>query len=234
MPVPTTSAFNLPIDDIIDAAYQRAFGEQTTGYDLQTANRNLGLLFQEFQSRGDSLWTIEQASVAMTIAQAGQYTFPATVVDVREMWTRDITAASSDDLTIARIPRATYELIPSKSDPGRTYQAYIDRQRDAPIANFYPVVNVDNTYLFVYSYVRRLYDVGSDYTQNVDAPVRWLPTIIAGLAWYTARDNKKKLGKEWVDDLHTDFEAAYFTSANEDSDASPTRIEVDASAYFGR
>lgn len=244
MTSPTTAIFNLPIDDVIDQAYGRVFGEDQTGYDLRSANINLSLLFQEFQVRGDPLWKIEQYDFPIMAADGGVYTLPENIVDIREMWLQDLTLTPpGDDLTIARIPRATYELIPNKKDPGRSYQAYVDRQRDAPIVKLYPVVNTDNNYQFYYSAVTRLYDIGTDYTQNIDTPVRWLPTVISGLAWYVARNNRIKLAKllnsaadakALIDDLHVDFEACYATSSIEDSDSSPTRIEVDASAYFGR
>lgn len=234
MTVSSTSTFNLTIDDVIDRAYARALGEETTGYDLRAARINLNLLMQDFQVRGTPLWAIELDSINPMLIDTKQYTLDADVVDILDCWTRDLTNASNpDDLIVSRINRDSYAMIPNKDDPGRSYQFYLDRQRDAPVANLYPVVNVASTYALFFYKVRRLYDVG-DYSNTMDIPVRWLPALISGLAWYVGRERRKQLGKPWVDDLHKDFEADYVHAANEDVDDAPVRIEIDASAYFGR
>lgn len=242
MTVTGTAAFNLTLDEIIDQAYSRALGEDVVGYDLRSAAINLGLLLQTIQVRGQPLWAMEVTAItaSMMIVDAGSYTLAADTVDVADVFTRDITLATpGDDLIVSRIPWTTYNMIPNKQDPGRSYQYLLDRQRDAPVMKLYPVVNVDSKYALYARRIRRLYDAASfpsagGYTNYIDAPVRWLPTIISGLAWYLARGRRKQLGKEWIDDLHVDFEADYNQAAMEDSDSSPTRLEVDASSYFGR
>lgn len=234
-----TATFNLQIDDILTLGIERAFGEETSGYELRKGAIQLNLLLQEFQTRGNPMWCREVVAIKnpIMIADAGSYTLDASIVDVVGMWTRNITTTPvSDDLIVALIPQATYDLIPNKSDPGRSYQYMIDKQRDQFVIYLYPVVNVDSMYALYARCVRRLQDAlgsANDYTVNLDIPARWLPTIIAGVGWYVARDRRKLLGAEWVEEKHEEFEACYAQAASNDTDAAPTRLEVDASAYFG-
>ncbi len=238
MAVSSTSTFNLTIDEIIDRAMARCFGEQMDGYDLRAAKTSLNLFMQELQTRGVNLWTVQENVVivaSMAVAD-NDITLDASIVDILDLWTRDATTPTApDDLPVTRIPRATYAMIPNKLDPGRSYQYHLDRQRDAGVIYLYPVNNIASTYSLMANVVRRLYDVGdtaTGYLNNVDAPVRFLPTIIAGLAWEISKDHRKKLGEKWVNDLHTDFEAKFYLATNEDTDNAPTRIEVDATVYF--
>ena len=63
---------------------------------------------------------------------------------------------------------------------------WINRQREAPVINFWPVPDGADTYTFVYYYLRRIFDVGDSASNNADVPVRFLPALIAGLAFHIA------------------------------------------------
>ena len=66
-----TSTFNLDIDEIIEEAFERAgLGRAFSGSDFRTARRSLNLLSQEFANRGINLWTVEDATQALTSGTA--------------------------------------------------------------------------------------------------------------------------------------------------------------------
>ena len=77
-----TSTFNLDIDEIIEEAYERAgLGRAYSGQDFKTARRSLNLLGQEFANRGINLWTVEDATQALTNGTS-VYTLPADTVSI--------------------------------------------------------------------------------------------------------------------------------------------------------
>ena len=187
MAVTETTAFNLDIGEICEEAFERAGLELRTGYDLRTARRSLDLLCIEWQNRGLNLWTITKGTKVLTQGTS-QYTLGSDVVDLIEYTIRtdDGDADRQNDIPITRISNSTYSTLPSKLTQGRPIQLWIDRQRDAPILNFWPVPDGADTYTFVYYYLRRLYDVGDSASYNADVPIRFLPALIAGLAFHIA------------------------------------------------
>ena len=76
--------FDLDIADIIEEAYERCGLEVRTGYDAKTARRSLNIMFAEWANRGVNLWTVKQATQALTAGTA-TYTFDATYTDLLEV-----------------------------------------------------------------------------------------------------------------------------------------------------
>ena len=58
--------------------------EVRTGYDAKTARRSLNIMFAEWANRGVNLWTVKQATQALTSSTA-TYTFDATYTDLLEV-----------------------------------------------------------------------------------------------------------------------------------------------------
>jgi hypothetical protein len=231
MTVSGTSAFTLDFAEIIDRAYARVAGEDTTGYDQKAARINLQLLFQELQMRNVNLWTVVLDTQVLTQGDV-DYTFGADVVDFLEMSVRDTSQSTLTDLPIERISRAEYEGITDKLTEGQPVKLFLDRQRDAPVGYIYQAPN-STTWTLRYWYIRRMYDVGV-YTNTADVPVRWLPTIVSGLAYYVGRERRAKLGIEFVRELRDEYERDYGIAIAEDADGSAMRVQPDLSSYFGR
>ena len=61
-----TTSFDLSIDDLIEEAFERCGIRGMNGYQLKSARRSLNLLFLDWANRGLNLWTIEQATYAIT------------------------------------------------------------------------------------------------------------------------------------------------------------------------
>ena len=178
-----TTAFNMDFTEIAEEAWERAGREMRSGYDLRTARRSMNLMTIEWQNRGLNLWTIDEGTVSLT-SGTSQYTLPADTVDLLEQVIRTGSGSTQQDLTINRISVSTYASIPNKTTTGRPIQFWIERLVDAPRINVWPVPD-SNDYTFKYWRMRRIEDAGSG-VQTADMPFRFLPCLVAGLAYHIA------------------------------------------------
>ena len=103
--------FDLDVAEIIEEAYERCGMEVRTGYDAKTARRSLNLMFADWANRGLNLWTVTQATQALTSGTAS-YTFSSNFTDLLDVVIRD---SSSTDFSISRISRSEYLNIPNKT-----------------------------------------------------------------------------------------------------------------------
>tara|TARA_R110000796_G_scaffold38179_5_gene96267 strand:+ start:294 stop:983 length:690 start_codon:yes stop_codon:yes gene_type:complete len=181
-----TTTFNMDFTEIAEEAWERAGREMRSGYDLRTARRSMNLLTIEWQNRGVNLWTIEEGSVNL-IEGTSQYTLAEDTIDLLDhvIRTNSGNASTQSDLTINRISVSTYASIPNKLTKSRPIQVWIDRQRDAPILNLWPVPDKSDTYVLRYWRIRRIQDAGSG-VQTADMNYRFLPCLVAGLAYNIA------------------------------------------------
>mgnify|MGYP003625004683 FL=1 len=181
-----TTAFNMDFTEIAEEAWERAGREMRSGYDLRTARRSMNLLTIEWQNRGINMWTIDSGTVNL-VAGTAQYDLPADTIDLLEQSIRTGAGNTStqSDLTCSRVSVSTYSSIPNKLTQGRPIQVWIERLRDAPRINVWPVPDLSNTYTFVYYRLRRIEDAGAG-VQTADANFRFLPALVSGLAYYIA------------------------------------------------
>ena len=186
MATSNTTAFDMDFTEIAEEAWERAGREMRSGYDLRTARRSMNLLTIEWQNRGINLWTIEEGTVTLTKSSA-QYTLPADTVDLIEQVVRTNAGntTTQSDITLNRIGVSTFASIPNKLTEGRPIQMWIDRQRDAPVLNLWPVPDKNDTYTVVYWRIRRIQDAGRG-GQTADMNFRFLPCLVAGLAYNIA------------------------------------------------
>jgi len=178
-----TTAFNMDFTEIAEEAWERAGREMRSGYDLRTARRSMNLMTIEWQNRGINLWTIDEGTVSL-VSGTAQYTLPSDTVDLLEQVIRTGSGSTQQDLTINRISVSTYASIPNKTTTGRPIQFWIERLVDAPRINVWPVPD-SNDYTFKYWRMRRIEDAGSG-VQTADMPFRFLPCLVAGLAYHIA------------------------------------------------
>ena len=178
-----TTAFNMDFTEIAEEAWERAGREMRSGYDLRTARRSMNLMTIEWQNRGINLWTIDEGTVSLVNGTA-QYTLPTDTVDLLEQVIRTGSGSTQQDLTINRISVSTYASIPNKTTTGRPIQFWIERLVDAPRINVWPVPD-SNDYTFKYWRMRRIEDAGAG-VQTADMPFRFLPCLVAGLAYHIA------------------------------------------------
>ena len=215
-----TTAFNMDFTEIAEEAWERAGREMRSGYDLRTARRSMNLLTIEWQNRGLNLWTIDSATQAVTAGTA-QYTLPADTIDLLDQVIRTGDSGSGgqygdggstqSDLTISRIGVSTFATIPNKLIRGRPIQVWVERLRDAPRINLWPVP--DKAYSFVYWRLRRIEDAGNG-VETADMNFRFLPCLVAGLAYNIAMKTPELSGRLQM--LKADYDEQYNLAAGED------------------
>lgn len=210
------------IQEIIEEAYERAGVEIRTGYQFRTARRSLNILFQEWANRGVNLWTIEEGTITLLYGQ-GTYDLPADTVDLIEFVIRQNSgdAANQSDIIIPRIPMPTYAAIPNKLATGRPSQVYINRQAPIPQINIWPTPN-QSGYLFHYWRLRRVQDATRPGHEILDMPFRFIPAVIAGLAYYLSIKVPEAMDR--VAMLKQLYDEAFKLAADEDRDRSAVRF----------
>lgn len=208
-----TSDFNLDFDDIIYESYERCGLQVRTGYDIRTAQRSLNIMFAEWANRGLNLWTIEQRSFTLTVGTES-YDLPEDTVNVLTGVIRlnAGNAQSQQDINIDRISRAEYMHVPNKLTQSRPAQFYVERTI-VPKVYFYPTADATTTYEFVYYAIKRIQDTGG-YANNADIVFRFLPCLIAGLAYYIAL----KKAPDRVAMMKQIYEEEFTRAAAEDRD----------------
>jgi len=214
----TRNAFWL---EIAEEAWERAGSEMRSGYDLRTARRSMNLLTIEWQNRGINMWTIDSGSLSLTNG-TGQYTLPADTIDLLEQVVRTGAGnvSTQSDLTISRISVSTFASIPNKLTTGRPVQVWVERLRDAPRINIWPVPD-SNDYTFVYWRMRRVEDAGSG-VQTADMNFRFFPCLVAGLAYYIALKVPDLMPR--VDMLKAVYEEQFQLAAGEDREKASVRF----------
>ena len=217
-----TTAFDMNFTEIAEEAWERAGREMRSGYDLRTARRSMNLLTIEWQNRGINLWTIDEGTINM-VEGTSQYDLPADTIDLLEQVIRTgsgVTATQSD-LTINRISVSTYASIPNKLTQGRPIQVYIERLRDNPKINVWPVPDQSSYYVFKYYRMRRIQDAGSG-VETADMNFRFLPCLVAGLAYYIAMKDPDLAPR--IEMLKAMYEEQFALAAGEDREKAPARF----------
>ena len=215
-----TTAFTLDLNTIVEEAFERAGSEMRTGYDLRTARRSLNLLLAEWSNRGLNLWTFEQGSIPL-VQGTITYTLPADTIDIMDTVVRTGTGTTQSDINISRISLSTYASIPNKLTQGRPIQMWVDRQIAAPEVNVWPVPDQTGTYSLVYWRLRRMEDAG-DGVNNPDIPYRFLPCLVAGLAYYLSMKLPEGLARHDV--LKASYEEQWRLAADEDREKADIRL----------
>jgi hypothetical protein len=217
-----TATFNLDLADIIQEAHDRAGVEFRGGYEYRTARRALDLMMAEWSNRGYNLWTVEQKTLPLTAGTAN-YSLPADTIDVLDVVLRTSAGdpANQVDLYLNRITLPTYAAIPNKLLQARPLQVYVDRQ-STPQINLWPVPDGTQAYTVVYWRMRRIQDTGTPASNTMDIPSRFLPALVAGLAYYVAM--RRPESRQLVPGLKAVYDEQWGLAAGEDRDRSSYRF----------
>jgi hypothetical protein len=225
-----TSAFNLDLNNLVEEAFERCGSELRTGYDLRTARRSLNLLTIEWANRGINLWTIEEGTIPLVQGQIA-YNLPADTIDLLDQVVRTGTGQNQQDINITRISESTYITIPNKNAQGRPIQVWINRQSGAvypvtgvkhPQINVWPVPEQNNFYTFVYYRLRRIQDAGEGGTHTQDIPFRFLPCMVAGLAYHLSLKIPEAAPR--IEMLKAIYEQEFQLAADEDREKASLRL----------
>jgi hypothetical protein len=216
-----TTAFDLDLSEIIEEAFERAGSELRSGYDMKTARRSLNLLFADWANRGLNLWTIDSGTITC-VAGTATYSLPVDTVDLIEHVVRTGAGSASTqaDLTITRISGSVYATIPNKLTQGRPIQVWIQRLL-TPQITVWPIPDDSTTYQIVYWRLRRMQDAGNG-VNTQDVPFRFLPALVAGLAYYLAL--KIPGGLERLTLLQAQYNEAWQMASDEDREKAAVRF----------
>jgi hypothetical protein len=231
-----TSSFNLDLNNLVEEAFERCGSELRTGYDLRTARRSLNLLTIEWANRGINLWTIEQGTIPLVQGQI-TYDLPADTIDLLDQVVRTGTGQNQLDINITRISESTYITIPNKNAQGRPIQVWINRQSGAaypdgllppgvevkfPQVNLWPAPEQSDYYTLVYYRLRRIQDAGEAGTHTTDIPFRFLPAMVAGLAYHLSLKIPEAAPR--IEMLKAIYEETYQQAADEDREKASLRL----------
>lgn len=213
-----TTDFNLDILEIVEEAYERAGIEMRTGYEFRTAKRSLQLMMLEWANMGINLWTVEEANIPM-VAGTATYSLASDIIDVLDGVMRQGTGTSQTDYSLTRMTVTTYAQRTNKNTQSRPTEMYVDRQL-APTVTFWPVPN-STDWSFNYWYLRRVEDAGTN-TNNYDVPDRFLPALVAGLAFHLAM--KKPEAIQRVEPLKAYYDQTMQLAMDEDRSKANTML----------
>tara|TARA_B100000035_G_scaffold314316_1_gene330266 strand:+ start:538 stop:1206 length:669 start_codon:yes stop_codon:yes gene_type:complete len=205
--------FDLDFAELAEEAYERCGLEYRTGYDARTARRSLNLMFADWANRGVNLWTVKQGTQALTAGTA-TYTLNSSYSDLLEVVLR----RSGTDYNLSRMSRSDYMSLPNKTTQGRPSQFFFNRQITPEVTLWATPENSTDTLVFYY--IQRIEDVDT-LANTTDAPFRFLPCMVAGLAYYLAI----KRAPERVQLLKAVYEEEFQRAADEDEDRVPLKLQ---------
>ena len=174
----------------------------------------MNLLTIEWQNRGINMWTITEGSITC-VKGTPTYDLPTDTIDLLDQVVRTGSGSQSlqQDITLNRISVSTYASIPNKLIQGRPIQVWVERLRDRPTMTLWPIPDKDSTYTIEYFYMRRIEDAGQG-SETPDMPFRFLPCLVAGLAYYIAM-KVPELGSR-LGVLKESYEEQFALAAGED------------------
>jgi len=186
------------IDEIIQDAYERLGLQGTAGHQLKTARRSLNILFQEWANRGLHYWEVGNNSITLVDGQSTYTMYRSTadgtsdataVYGVDDVLEASYRNSSSVDFPLTKISRSEYQALSNKTDEGTPTQYFVQRFIDKVTLTLYLTPGSTEAGNFInYYYVNRIQDAG-DYSNDADVPYRFVPCMVAGLAYYLAVKN---------------------------------------------
>ena len=225
----TTFESTFSIDDIITEAYERLGRFDYSGNDLRSARRSLNIMFQEWANRGLHYWQVKNNSITLVNGQSVYTMFRSTadgtssttavygVDDILEAVYRN---SSSVDFPLTKINRSAYQGLSNKTNTGTPTQYYVQRFIDKVTITLYLTPGASEAGNFLnYYYVSRIQDAGN-YTNEADVPYRFVPCMVAGLAYYLSQ----KINPQLTQQMKLLYEDELKRALEEDGSASSSFI----------
>ena len=196
---------NFSIDDIITEGYERIGRFDYSGNDIKTARRSLNIMFQEWANRGLHFWEVANNDITLVAGKAEYTMFRSTtdgtsdatavygVDDVLEAVYRN---SSSTDFPLTKINRSAYQGLSNKTNTGTPTQYFVQRFIDKVTITLYLTPGSSEAGNTInYYYVKRIQDAGA-YTNEADVPYRFVPCMVAGLAYYLSQKINPQLTQQ--------------------------------------
>ena len=191
----TTFESSFYIDDIITEAYERVGRFDYSGNDIKSARRSLNIMFQEWANRGLHYWEIANNNLTLVNGQSVYTMFRDTsdgtsdataVYGVEDVLEASYRNSDNIDFPLTKINRSEYQSFSNKSETGVPTQYFVQRFIDKITITLYLTPGTSEAGDKInYYYAKRIQDAG-DYTNDADVPYRFVPCMVAGLAYYLA------------------------------------------------
>ena len=219
----TPSFPTFDVVEIAEEAAERAGVEFRSGYILRSARRSIELLSIEWGNRGLNLWTVETGTIDL-MNGVEEYALPDDTIDLIEHGLRywNLDSGQPTDFPLARLSMDEYGIIPNKLSTGRPTSIHIKR-RIHPSFLIWEVPDRDNYYQVVYARLRRMASVGSGGTGQPELPFRFVPAMVAGLAFYLALKSTDPGAQQRVPMLKAAYEEQFTLASDEDRDRASVR-----------
>ena len=223
-----TYTFNLDLADAMEEAFERAGRELRSGYDYRTARRSLTLLMLEWQNRGLNLWTVRDGTKALT-AGTSSYALDADILDIVEAFVRTDAGSTTSqfDQSMTRISVSDYSQLSNKLTQSKPLQYYVERKPTGITIHVWPTPDDQDTYTFGYYFMQRIEDSGSPASNNMDVPARFLPCLVAGLAYQISMKFPDSAPRSQF--LKADYEEQFTLAA--DSDRGKASLFISPGGY---
>jgi hypothetical protein len=206
------------LSELFEEAYERAGLEMRSGYDLKTIRRSLNLLSLEWANRGLNLFTIEAGTIPLTAGTAS-YEMPVDTIDLIEHQLR----TGQQDTFLERISVSTYAQQSNKAMVARPTQIYVSRGATGTTVTLWPVPDSTQTYTLVYYRLKYIEGLSGGIGGEVTSiPPRFVPALVAGLAYYIAGKRPQAEGR--IPRLQAEYEAQFDRAAGEDRERASVRL----------
>tara|TARA_B100001996_G_scaffold263409_1_gene205450 strand:+ start:141 stop:896 length:756 start_codon:yes stop_codon:yes gene_type:complete len=234
----------LYIDEVIEESFERIGMVNVSGYKMKSAHRSLNIMLQEWANRGLHYWEIGNTLINLVQGQAAYNFYRSSgdgtsspvlnpdnsttlygVDDILEAaYRRNNAATNQADSALTKISRSTYNGLSAKLNQSTPSQYYVQRFSDNVVVNLYPSPDATaaSNYVFMY-YIKRIQDAGV-YSNVADVPYRFVPCMIAGLAYYLSQKYKV----EYIQNLKLIYEDELNRALTEDGSASSTYLTPQA------
>jgi len=232
----TTFDKTFVIDEIIEDSFERIGLNSVAGYQMKSARRSLNILFQEWGNRGIHYWEIGELDLDLVEGQAEYKFFRSSgdgtsatsnpngiygISDVLEAQLRNNrTQTTQSDSPMTKVDRSTYAGFSNKLSKGTPNQYWVQRFIDHVSISIYPTPDATSASKDMhFYYIKRIQDIG-DYTNATDVPFRFVPCMVAGLAFYLSQKYQPQLTQQ----MKLYYEDELARALQEDGSASSTYI----------
>ena len=208
--------FDLPIDDIIEQAFEKIGGQPISGEEARSARICLNLVMTEWHNRGVLLWKLEDSEVFLSSGQTS-YSLDTDIIDSLQTTIN----VDSNDLEINRITYQDYMKLPDKTQTGRPTQFAFLRGKDRVTMYVWPTP--DNSYTMNLLAMTRVQTVSKSAVETADIPFRFLPPLIDGLA-YKMSTRRPGIDPGRITLLKQEYEESFNFALEEDRQRTSMKI----------
>lgn len=162
---------------------------------METARRELNLLFVEFSNKQVNLFKVELFSTTL-VSGTANYDVAGKVVMILDAWvTTNSGTPQATDLYVTPMSRTEYASLSNKQTPGRPTSYWFNRLI-APVIYPWPVPNASGPYVLNYYACVQMQDANLYGGETPDAPYLWLDAIVAGLAYRLSKTYAPELEQQ--------------------------------------